>query len=244
MREIDIVIVTGASRGIGLELLKQFQEKGKKVIGLARTIPDEAEEFFSVDLTKVEQLENVLTKVIDNYKEKASSFTLINNAGTVEPIGVIGEVKGEDMARAMTLNLTAPMILSNTFIRELIGFKGPKKIMNISSGAGRKAYEGWATYCTTKAGLDHFSRVVAIEQSQEKNPVDIVSMAPGIIDTDMQETIRSSEAETFPLLEQFIDYKEQGLLTSPEETARNLIRFLEEVDFEASGPIVDIRTYA
>lgn len=243
VRAIDIVIVTGASRGIGLELLKQFQKKGRKVIGLARTIPDEAEEFFTVDLTAVEQLENVLPKIIDNYKEKASSFTLINNAGTVEPIGVIGEVNAADITGAMTINLTAPMILSNTFIRELAEFKGAKKIMNISSGAGRKVYEGWATYCTTKAGLDHFSRVVATEQSQEKNPVDIVSIAPGIIDTDMQETIRSSGEETFPLLAQFINYKEQGLLSSPEETARNLIRFLEEVDFKETGPIADIRNY-
>ena len=65
-----------------------------------------------------------------------------------------------------------------------------KRILNISSGAGRNPYEGWGAYCTTKAGLDHFSRVVAMEQANEQYPVEIVSIAPGIIDTDMQATIR------------------------------------------------------
>ena len=115
--------------------------------------------------------------------------------------------------------------------------------MNISSGAGRKVYEGWGTYCTTKAGLDHFSRVVAFEQANAEYPVDIVSIAPGIIDTGMQETIRSSNEEVFPLLDQFIDYKEKGLLSSAEGTAEKLIQFMEKEDFQKVGPILDIRDF-
>ena len=105
-------------------------------------------------------------------------------------------------------------------------FEGPKRIVNISSGAGRRAYEGWGVYCTTKAGLDHFSRVIALEQENVEHQVDIVSIAPGIIDTGMQETIRTSKEEAFPLLDQFIDYKENGLLSSADQTAEKLISFL------------------
>lgn len=240
---MDIVIVTGASRGIGLALLKQLQEKGKKVIGLARTIPEEADDFISIDFAELGQLENTLSKIIAEYRVRATSFTLINNAGTVEPIGLIGEVAAEEITQATAINLTAPMILSNAFIQELSQFVGPKKIMNISSGAGRKVYEGWGAYCTTKAGLDHFSRIIAAEQTDVENRVDVVSIAPGIIDTSMQQTIRSSKEKSFPLLEQFIDYKDQGLLSSPQETARKLIRFLEEANFQEIGPIADIRNY-
>lgn len=243
MRTIEIVIVTGASRGIGYELLKQFQEKGKKVIGVARTIPPEAKEFVSVDFAELDQLEDVFSKIIHQYIEQATSFTLINNAGTVEPIGLVGALNADAMSKALSINLTAPMIISHTFIRELNQFSGVKKIVNISSGAGRNPYKGWGTYCTTKAGLDHFSRVIAMEQADAKNPVEIVSIAPGIIDTSMQETIRGSREDAFPLLNQFIDYKEQGLLSSPEETAQKLIKFIEEVDFNKVGPIADIRDY-
>jgi benzil reductase ((S)-benzoin forming) len=147
------------------------------------------------------------------------------------------------MTKAIAVNLTAPMIISNTYISKLKDFEGSKRIVNISSGAGRNAYEGWGTYCATKAGLDHFSRVVALEQLNAKHPVEIVSIAPGIIDTGMQEAIRASNEEAFPLLERFIDYKEQGLLSSPEQTAQKLISFMENKDFKEVGPIVDIRKF-
>lgn len=243
MRIIEVIIVTGASKGIGLALLTQLQEKGKTVIGLARTTPAEAKQFVSVDLADTEKLPTIIAEIIKQYEEKATSFTLINNAGTVEPIGVMGTVHSRDIENAMTINLTAPMILSNAFIAELSSFKGPKTIVNISSGAGRKAYEGWGVYCTTKAGLDHFSRVVATEQATEKHPVNIVAIAPGIIDTDMQKTIRSSNEAAFPLLDRFVEFKAEGKLSSPEETARKLIKFMEEADLRKIGPIADIREF-
>lgn len=240
---MDVYIVTGASKGIGLELLKQLQVKGKKVIGLARTSPEVAKRFVVVDLAEAAQLEEVLIGIINDNVEDASSFTLINNAGMVEPIGLVGAVNVEEMTTALAVNLTAPMILSNTFITRLKDFEGKKRIVNISSGAGRNAYEGWGTYCTTKAGLDHFSRVVALEQQSATYPVEVVAIAPGIIDTGMQETIRGSEVDAFPLLDRFIEYKAQGSLSSAEQTAEKLIAFIETADFSAVGPIADIRNF-
>jgi len=240
---MDVFIVTGASKGIGFELSRQLRAKGNKVIGVARTVPMGAENFIAADLAQTEGLVELMASLIDEDRETATSFTLINNAGIVDPIGLIGSVDAEEMTAAMTVNLTAPMILSNAFIAKLKDFTGSKRIVNISSGAGRNAYEGWGTYCTTKAGLDHFSRVVALEQENVEYPVDIVSIAPGIIDTGMQETIRASGEERFPLLEQFIEYKEQGLLSSAEHTAEKLISFMEHEDFQVVGSIVDIRNF-
>ena len=240
---MDIVIVTGASKGIGFELSKQLKEEGKKVIGIARTMPEDENDFVSADFADTDCLEGLITSILEKYIEKASSFTLINNAGMVDPIGLIGSVEAEVIAKAIAVNLTAPILMSNAFISKLQNFGGTKRIVNISSGAGRNPYEGWGTYCTTKAGLDHFTRVVALEQTNAKYPVGIVAIAPGIIDTGMQETIRASGADEFPLLAQFIDYKEQGLLSSAEQTAQKLIVFMENEDFQAVGPIVDIRNF-
>ncbi len=166
---------------------------------------------------------------------------MINNAGTVEPIGLIGTIDNAKLTEAVAINLTAPMILSNAFISVLEKFKGQKKIVNISSGAGRNPYEGWGVYCTTKAGLDHFSRVVSLEQEKAEYPVHILSIAPGIIDTGMQETIRASNADDFPLHDRFVDYKRQGHLSSAEETASKLISVIDREDFSKLGPIADIR---
>ncbi|WP_203247261.1 SDR family NAD(P)-dependent oxidoreductase [Sporosarcina beigongshangi] len=240
---MDVFIITGASKGIGLELSRQLRAKGNKVIGVARTVPADVEDFVSADLAQTAGLVELMDALIDENREAATSFTLVNNAGMVDPIGMIGSVSAKEMTTAMAVNLTAPMILSNAFIAKLKNFTGPKRIVNISSGAGRNAYEGWGTYCTTKAGLDHFSRVVALEQANAEYPVAIVSIAPGIIDTGMQETIRASQEEAFPLLERFIDYKEQGLLSSAEQTAEKLILFMEHEDFKVVGPIMDIHNY-
>lgn len=237
-------IITGVSKGIGLELAKQLIGEEHFVVGIARTECDlDGMKFIQSDLSKTEKLESLINEIIDSAPQNIGSFILINNAGMVDPIGSIGSVSAEEMTKAIAVNLTAPMIISNTFIAKLKGFKGSKRIVNISSGAGRNAYEGWGTYCATKAGLDHFSRVVALEQLNAKYPVEIVSIAPGIIDTGMQEAIRASNEEAFPLLERFIDYKEQGVLSSPEQTAQKLISFMENKDFNEVGPIVDIRKF-
>jgi benzil reductase ((S)-benzoin forming) len=241
---MNVYIVTGVSKGIGLELAKQLIEAGHLVVGIARTECElNGMKFIQADLSKTEKLESLMNEIIEAAPRHAGSFTLINNAGMVDPIGLIGSVSSKELTKAIAVNLTAPMIMSNAFILKLKDFQGPKRIVNISSGAGRNAYEGWGTYCATKAGLDHFSLVIALEQEKATQPVEIVSIAPGIIDTGMQEVIRSSNEVAFPLLERFIDYKEQGLLSRPEQTARKLISFIENENFQEVGPIVDIRNF-
>lgn len=238
---MNIYIVTGASKGIGFELMKQLRDRGGKVIGVARTNQGDPSDFIKADLSETSKLDEMIWHIVEENIYQATAFTLINNAGIVEPIGLSGSVNAEQITQAVSINMTAPMVLSNAFIASLKRFEGQKKIVNISSGAGRKSYEGWGVYCATKAGLDHFSRVISLEQENAEFPVEIVSIAPGIIDTGMQETIRSSDADDFPLLDRFIDYKSQGQLSSAAQTAGQLIAVLDRKDFKEIGPIADIR---
>ncbi|PID00841.1 MULTISPECIES: SDR family NAD(P)-dependent oxidoreductase [unclassified Sporosarcina] len=240
---MDIIIITGASKGIGQQLLSQFKETGATVYGMARTNPDQLHTMYEVDLADCERATAILGGIVSQHMDEASSFTLINNAGMVDPISLVGSLDAQKVEQAIKLNLTAPIHLMNTFIDTLKDFKGTKKIMNISSGAGRSAYEGWGIYCTTKAGLDQFSRVVAEEQKMADYPTGIVSIAPGIIDTGMQETIRSSSEHQFPHLKRFEAYKREGQLSSAFETAEKLMRFVNEVDFLTIDPIADIRKF-
>ena len=71
-------------------------------------------------------------------------------------------------------------------------------MLNISSGLGRRAMAGQATYCAAKAGMDHLSRAVALDQALLANGARIVSLAPGVIDTDMQAQLRGSSVAGFP----------------------------------------------
>jgi benzil reductase ((S)-benzoin forming) len=241
---MNVYIITGASKGIGFELAKQLSEAEEYVIGIARTDTSiDGVKFYQADISVLEELESLIHDIIASVPLEVESFTLINNAGMVDPIGIIGTVHASEIEKAMAVNLTAPMIISNAFISKLKNVKGKKRIVNISSGAGRNPYEGWGTYCTTKAGLDHFSKVIALEQEKAEYPIEIISIAPGIIDTGMQETIRLSSEDAFPLLDRFIDYKEQGKLISAEQTAQKLITIIKNENFNKIGPIADIRNF-
>lgn len=239
---MDAYIITGASKGIGLGLSKVLAEKGDEVFGIARSMPKEwpGEKFFPFDLLDSSSIPNLMKDIFGHISAGCKTVTLINNAGTVVPIGFAGTNGAEDISKSVALNLTAPMIISGAFISEAAELKAEKRIVNISSGAGRKAYEGWSAYCAGKAGLDHFSLCV----EKEYKDVKVLSIAPGIIDTEMQGEIRQSSEADFPLIENFKEYKKKGLLSTPEETAAKLVRLFERKDFEDLETILDIRDFA
>lgn len=234
----EVYIVTGASRGIGHAVATQLEQRGHTVVRMARSNPNELDNLTECDVTS-ERAAELLKDVLKTY-EGSEAYTLINNAGIVEPIGVMGLVENDVIARAIEVNVTAPIQLANTFIQQLQNVKATKRIMNISSGAGRKTYDGWGVYGTTKAAIDHFSRIIFDEQKKMTQPIDIVAIAPGIIDTDMQTVIRSSSAESFPPLQRFLDYKEEGTLATPEETAERLIAYVQS-DRMGTEPTADVR---
>lgn len=232
-------IVTGASKGIGLALCRQLGEAGHFVIGIARSKEKgwSGNFFFERDLANLSEIQGLMAQISLAFPGNMQSVTLVNNAGTVEPIGFSERNDPAAVQANINLNLTAPMILSSLFISQLSALKIEKAIVNISSGAGRKVYPGWSAYCAAKAGLDHYSRILDAETADVK----VVAVAPGIIDTGMQERIRKSEKMDFPLLDRFQDYKDAGKLSTPEETAGKLIELMERPDFWKLDPVLDLR---
>ncbi|MGI2327020.1 SDR family NAD(P)-dependent oxidoreductase [Planococcus sp. YIM B11945] len=236
---MEAFIITGASKGIGLELCRQLAGKGAFVIGIARTAEENwpGTVFFPFDLTKTDNIAELMAAVSQALPAEISALTLINNAGTIEPIGFAENNELEAIAASISLNLTAPMLLCSAFLQAFKGNDAVKSIVNISSGAGRHTYKGWSAYCAGKAGLDHFSACL----DEENDQVKVVSVAPGIIDTDMQSRIRSSSESDFPLLERFQDYKDSGKLSSAKATAFHLIEMMERRDFRTLPTILDLR---
>jgi benzil reductase ((S)-benzoin forming) len=118
-----------------------------------------------------------------------------------------------------------------------------RRIVNISSGAGRRAIFGWSAYCTAKAGLDMASRVVALEAETRGRALEVVSLAPGVIDTPMQETVRSVPAADFVDVERFRAMKAEGLLRPAEDVAADILRL--EAEGRLKGEAVqDLRQIA
>ncbi len=237
----SLYIVTGASKGIGEALANQLeQDNNNEVLRLARTNPNALPNLITVDLTDETASVKMMTDWLNPRLLTAKSVTLINNAGTVEPMGVVGKINISRLSHALMLNIGAVIALTSAFVELTDNFNGQKFVMNISSGAGRKSYEGWGVYCATKAAVDRFIEVLVREQSTKANPVKATSIAPGIIDTDMQSIIRCHSEECFPNVDRFIDYKNTGKLSTPKATAAALIGYLHSEKMGTCA-ITDIR---
>ena len=138
-------------------------------------------------------------------------------------IAPIGSLSWQTFSRVNYVNVVAPQILMNAFIRDVSKNDGEHIILNVSSGAGKHPIDAWATYCGSKAALDLFSKTVQQElKDRSCDSVKIFSVAPGVVDTAMQNQIRNSDESKFLSLGKFKDLKTSGNLTSPKEVANKL----------------------
>jgi benzil reductase ((S)-benzoin forming) len=117
-----------------------------------------------------------------------------------------------------------------------------RTIINISSGAGRHAVEAWSTYCASKAAVDMMSEVFKTEQNHlpVENQISVFSLAPGIVDTQMQEQIRAVDSYDFSEKERFVSYKNQNLLWSPAKVSNYVINIIENPK-KYSETLLDVR---
>lgn len=248
---MNFFILTGTSRGLGEAVAKQLLQEGNHLLCISRkrndALAEEAEakqvdlDYMEYDLNQVDGIEQLMQHIFAKIDlDKAQGIYLLNNAGIVSPIAPIDKCEARGIIQNIHVNLIAPMLLVSLFTKHSNAFQGEKRVINISSGAAKKPYFGWSSYCTSKAGLDMLTRSVAVEQENKEYPVKILSFAPGIVDTDMQTEIRSTKEEDFVHVQQFISLKEEGNLLSPNFVAKEITKLLVSDTFE-QGAIMDIR---
>ena len=242
---MHLSIVTGSSRGLGLALTEQLLQRGHRVLAIARstTSPpgpeNDALEAWRADLADAAPVAAQLQQWLAG-QGAASSVTLINNAGVVSTPGPLGDSDLAELSTAIRVGLESAVLLSAAFLHATAAWTVPRKIVLVSSGLGRRAMAGSASYCAAKAGMDHLARAVALEEAGRANGARIVSLAPGIIDTDMQVTLRTADPARFPERDRFLGFKTAGQLDSPATAATKLLRYLDRADF-GSNPVGDVR---
>lgn len=236
-------ILTGHTRGLGAAIAETLLTRNIPVLGLARGRNRDLEDRFPLVLEQVEiDLADpaAFTHWLDGdrlhrFLSGCDTVLLINNAGMLQPIGPLDQQDASAIARACGLNVATPLMLSHA----VAACAGPRerRIVHISSGAARNAYAGWSVYCATKAALDHHARAVALDQS---SGLRICSLAPGVVDTDMQAEIRATDHARFPQRERFEALKRDGHLTDPHDCAHHLVDYLLGEHF-GQEPVVDLR---
>ncbi len=216
-----LFIITGTTRGIGAALARFAVDAGHRVIGLSRST-GAAGETIICDLANTTSLPARIEQILSpEVHQSIDRFILVNNAAVLTPIGGNGDPREID--EHFRVNLTAPVVLARAFIVMLQGHPAPKRIINLSSGAASRAFDGWSAYCASKAGLDHFGRCLALEQSRATHPVDVLAFSPGVVDTGMQAQIRASDSETFPDVARFHELQASGALADPDKVAAVLL---------------------
>mgnify|MGYP006274846701 CR=1 FL=1 len=215
--------ITGTSRGIGKatadELLK---DESNFVFGISRhsSIQHKNYKHITLDLNDLEKVKNFQFEELKN----AEKIVLFNNAGILGHVTQVGNMDNDKIIASHNINLISPVLLTNNFISFYKESKAEKIIFNTSSGAASHTIPSWSTYCSTKAGLEMFVRVIDDEQQDVKNnPVKVFSVAPGVVDTEMQDEIREVEPENFRELDRFVQLKKNGQLVKPTDVAKKYV---------------------
>ena len=247
MSESQVFVVTGASKGLGRSICEILATNGFTVVGIARNSielsslenylkkinPKSAT--FACDLSSENQITTTAAKITHDFPV---IHGLIHNAGIIGPVGSMFNVETNLWNETIQVNLLAVQQLTKLLYTSMV--KAQRcRVTTISSGAAVNSLESWSAYCTSKAGLEMWTRSLADEGSS--HGISAVSIAPGIVDTDMQVTIRSVSVDDFPMVERFIGFHKNGDLVAPDAVAESLYELITSHSMDDSGNRFDVR---
>ena len=217
-----MIIITGVSRGLGKALAEYYLDKGETVIGLGRQnfIEHPNYSFFQIDLSLPTAINELDLSWVHG------EVTLINNAGIIGEIGRISEMGTWDLENVLQVNAIGPMQLAKRCYN--LSSKDNFTLVNISSGAASRAIPSWAAYCASKSALNMLSETFYLEELELGRTPKVYAIAPGVIDTPMQEEIRGANPKSFSSLQNFIALKKEERLFTPSYCAKLLDQLLSK----------------
>ena len=249
-----LYILTGASRGMGLAMAEQLLAPDHQLLCISRhqnqALALRAAELncmltqWPLDLSEALPAANQLAQWLRALDAGTlGSVNLINNAGVIPTIAPLSASDPIELARALRVGLEAPMLLTAAFLKATLHLQVPRKVLNISSGLGRRAMASQAAYCAAKAGMDHFTRCLALDEARLANGAKVCALAPGEIDTDMQVQLRSAAPDDFPDQSGFAQLKQARQLSTASAAAKRVLAWLTRPDF-GQQPVADVRDAA
>ena len=236
-----LIWISGASGGIGQALARTIPWDSARVIGISRT-PLEGIEHLEADLSDPSSW----PAVGESFHKELEGFTgervvFIHAAGTLDPMGFVGEIDTETYTRNVVLNSASPQVLGQMFVTAVRDVAAQRFLVMLTSGAAKSVYPGWSSYGAAKAGVDQWVRNVGAEQSK-RGGVRVLAVAPGTVDTGMQAILRQTAERDFPSRQKFVDLHQAGKLADPDAVARDMWSLLDG-DVE-NGAVIDLRDLA
>lgn len=231
------VVITGASRGIGAGVARELFGRGLKLGLCARGAPalEDGPRVVraQVDVTDGEAVERFAREV----EARLGPIDLwVNNAAVLEPVGPLRDLESQAVRAHLDVNVVGVLHGARAYARHLARVGRPGVLVNVSSGAAQRPIAGWAAYCASKAAVERMTEVLALEEGPRG--LRAHSVAPGVVDTDMQATIRSMSEDRFPDVERFRDMKRRERFSSVEHVARCLLSLAFDPDDPSRDEVV------
>ncbi|GAA0439691.1 (S)-benzoin forming benzil reductase [Lentibacillus halophilus] len=247
-------VVTGVSKGLGESAAKLLLESGVHVIGISRRSNNSLNDYaktnnvtyqhYACDLGDIDRTEQTANEISESvFSQDPETVYLINNAAVLEPVDQSMNLPSDDLAYHIQVNTIAPMVMMNVFLKQAaetdVQFIGT----TITSGAAERPVYGWSAYCTSKASMNMFTTTAALEQQELGTESKVIAFSPGVMDTDMQEKIRSSDADAFKDVDDFREYKWKNLLKDTDVVGGVLVDILTDEAAITNGKIYYVKDY-
>jgi benzil reductase ((S)-benzoin forming) len=235
-----LVMVTGGSSGLGRALLDAAPADSVRIDISRSGHGGDGVRHLHADLADPAtwaEVGRVIAQVVA--EREWGRITFVHNAGTLTPIGFVGETDADAVTTNVLLNSASGQVLGHHVLQAMRELTCRRELVLISSGAGRRPVPGWATYGASKAAFDLWARTVGEEQAQRGGAV-VLSVAPGVVDTPMQEEIRRTDPADFPEVERFRDLHASGSLADPDATAARMWELLDDPTLQ-TGSVIDLR---
>jgi NAD(P)-dependent dehydrogenase (short-subunit alcohol dehydrogenase family) len=229
------ILITGHSQGLGEGLCQEYLDRGQQVVGVARRAgrPHEHLQDVQCDLADLESISATLAPVFQRVDHWSTVFL---NAGVLGEIKDLADTDLASLKAIMDLNLWANKLILDGLIQQRCRVE---MVIMISSGAAVNGSRGWGGYALSKAALNMLAQLYAHEMPDTH----VVALAPGLVDTSMQDYLcQAVDTTRFPSVARLAAARHTDAMPDPRQAARQVIDSLEKVrSTVASGGFVDIR---
>ncbi len=234
---MDLIIVTGVSKGLGLAICKKLLDEKYKVVGISRTITDEIESlknqyneqfhYEQFDFNNTKDIHKLIKDITNKY---GYIYGLVNNAALGYD-GVLGTMHETQISELIRVNIEAPILVTKYISRSML-MKLRGRVINIGSIIANTGFNGLSVYGATKSAMQGFTKSLSRELG--KANITVNTIAPGYMQTDMTSSLKNDKLESIKRRSSL------GNLATVEDVANSVIFLLSENAKNITGTTLTI----